>query len=200
MKTILLGFISYMFVTVLNASEIDSPSERFTAAHKNFLKRDTEAAAREIRNAAVMLARESDKTAGAGKKDLRALAAELEMLAEQVGKGTVAGAEELTVPFGRACRAMAESHAARSSEAWSKREAHRAGEELRAASDDLAAAATWTGHEGDYGVAAAVQGARATGSKLTKGAKWTEAEVRRSMDDVDRELKGLERARSSCLD
>jgi len=169
----------------------DKSEEHFHKARASFLKRDTKAAAAEIRKEAAFLKLEASHATGQAKKALTASVRELEKLAEGVEKGTVTSGQDLRRAFARAVRALAEEHLQNAVESWSKREVKKAGQALNSAADDVELALSWAGHKLNTTTSAAVEGAHAVAARLTEGAGWTREEVGKGLDAMSKEIEKL---------
>lgn len=158
--------------------------QHFKQAHENFIKKDTKAAAAEIREAARLVDREAKSATGEGKKALLDSGKELEKLAGDVEKGTVKSVESLDHAFARVDHDLARHHYLRASASWAKRAAEDTGHELEAAAGALEHGAAWSGREAEKAVRATVRDTRLIAGKLIEGTGWVPAEVGKGIEKV----------------
>jgi hypothetical protein len=85
------------------------PDKTMAAAHESFVKKDTDAAARHIHDAATYVEEESKKVADGSKEDVRKAGHELEKLGNGVKDGSVKSADELTKTFAKVDHALAKA-------------------------------------------------------------------------------------------
>jgi hypothetical protein len=161
------------------------------AAKDSLIRCDTKTAASDIRKAARCVEKESEHAGSDTKAALKDSARELEKVAADIEDGTVAGVDTVRAPFARACRAMAESHFAKSSEAFTNRMFSDAGKELEASAHDLEAAARWNGDEVDHAAVSGAHDARKLAGKLVQGSGWTAQEVGKTMRSFGSDLKSF---------
>jgi len=171
--------------------EKDGVESHFQKAKENFLKKEAEASASEIREAAAFIKQESLQAAGEAKKALESSAGELETLAEKVEKSTVASVKDLDGAFSRAHKSLAAHYQQAASEHWARKETEKAGHALKSAANHLEQAIVWGGHKLETGTKDVIDGSRTVAGKLIKGTGWVAAEVGKAMDDIGREVKKI---------
>jgi hypothetical protein len=169
----------------------DKAERDFKKAHEEFLKKDSRAAATEIRKAAALLKREEGSAAIEGEKDLSASAQELEKLAADVEKGTVTSGKELDNAFARAHYALARNYYLKASEFWAGKETSKTGHNLKSAAGGLERGLAWAGHKAETGTQTAIRDARAAGDKLIKDEGWVKDEVDKGIKDLGEEIEKL---------
>jgi hypothetical protein len=169
------------------------PQRHFASAVEAYAQKNYKAAAGEIRAATGELRREAGRASGDARRALDSSVAELDKLADSIGKGTLGAEQSMRVDFARAEHALALEHRAKASEAWSHKRYKQAGTELKAAAARLESAAAWTGGEAKAGAAAAVSDARALGDKLASGAKWSRDEVASGFKSLSQAIDTLGR-------
>jgi serine protease Do len=156
--------------------------KRFHGARENFLKKDYQNAAAEIRQGAALLRKEAGQAAGTGKQALLASARELEHLADLEQKGAVNSAQELEHAFARAEHALAKYFQGRASESWARKGVSETGRDLKAAAVYLEKALGRAGYRLEGKNKAAVAEAKDLGEKMEQGAGWVESEVWKAIE------------------
>lgn len=177
--------------TERSTASTDVPGQHFQKAHEDFVKRDTKAAASEIRKGASFLTTEAEHGTGETKKALMVSARELERLADDVEKGTVTSAKKLDETFARADHALARHHLAKATNAWAKRENAKTGEALRSAGVYLEHGLEWTGGKVESGTKDVIHHSRVLAGKLIEGTGWVPAEVGKGLESVGNEIEKL---------
>lgn len=153
------------------------PQQHFASAVEAYAQKNYQAAARDIRAGASELRREAGRASGDARQALDGSVAELDRLADSVGKGALGAEQSMRADFARAEHALALEHRAKAAAAWSHKRYKQAGAELKAAAGRLDSGAAWAGDKAKAGAAAAVSDARALGDRLASGAKWSRDEV-----------------------
>ena len=171
---------------------IEEPNRHFRNAREAFLAKDYNKAAQEIRKGEAFVQLEASRASGDVKQSLKSSAQELEKLAVDMTdnrreKSTV----EMDQSWGRADRALAQSHQVRAKEDWQKKETAKAGYEMKAAALDLEESADWAGSEAKTGVSAVVRDTRLMAGKLTSGGEYAVGEVDKGIDDLGHAISGL---------
>jgi hypothetical protein len=168
---------------------MDEPEHHFDRAKEHFLKKEYEAAAKEIRKSAGFLKLQAARANGETKKALQASAEELEKLAGDVEKGTVRTVDKLEKPFAAALHALAQHHHQKASESWMKRAEKKTGHDLKAAAHHVEHAARWSGEQLEEGGKLAVRDARLVSGKLVEGAGWSVEEVGKAVEGIGSAVK-----------
>jgi len=171
---------------------IDEPNRHFRNAHEAFVAKDYDKAAEEIRKGEAFVQLEASRASGDVKQSLDSSAKELEKLSLDMapnwrGKSIV----EMDQSWGRADRALAQSHQVQAKEDWQKKETAKAGYEMKAAALNLEESADWAGSEAKTGVSAVVRDTRLMAGKLTAGGEYAAGEVDKGIDDLGHAISGL---------
>ena len=171
---------------------IGEPNRHFQNAHQAFLAKDYGKAAQEIRKGEAFVQLEASRASGDVKQSLDSSAQELEKLSLDMtpnwrAKSIVA----MDQSWGRADRALAQSHQVQAKEDWQKKETTKAGYEMKAAALNLEESADWAGGEAKTGVSAVVRDTRLMAGKLTAGGEYAVGEVDKGIDDLGHAISGL---------
>jgi len=161
----------------------------FHGARENFLKKEYQNAAVEIRRGAAFLDREAELATEARKKALIASARELAELADRERKGAVLSVQELEQAFARAEHTLAGYYHSKATEAWYGKAIPAAGRHLKAAAVHLENALKWAGQREEAGRVQVIQEGKQIGERMEKGAGWVESDVRRTIEDLEREIE-----------
>jgi hypothetical protein len=171
---------------------IDEPNRHFRNAHEAFLAKDYDKAAEEIRKGEAFVQLEASRASGDVKQSLDSSAQELEKLSlDMAPNWRVKSIVEMDQSWGRAHRALAQSHQVQAKEDWQKKETAKAGYEMKAAALNLEESADWAGSEAKTGVSAVVRDTRLMAGKLTAGGEYTAGEVDKGIDDLGHSISGL---------
>ncbi len=176
----------YIFVVF-----VDEPEHHLGRARESFLKRDMKAAAAEIHTATGFLKLQAARASGGTKKALHASIKELDELARDVEKGTVATADKLEQPFARALHALAEHHHQKASQSWAKRATKKTGHDLKATAHHLEHGFKWSGEKVEQGTHAVIKDTRLVAGKLVEGTGWATHEVGNGITAVGKEVQKL---------
>jgi len=164
---------------------IEEPNRHFRNAHEAFLAKDYDRAAQETRKAEAFVTLEAGRASGDVKYALNLSAQELDKLAADMKNNRrERSIVEADQSFGRADRALAQSHQVRAKASWRKKETTKAGYEMKAAALSLEESAEWAGREEIKGVSAVVQDAKLLGGKLIAGGEYAAGEVDKGVDDL----------------
>ena len=158
--------------------------QNFQKAKQNFLQKDMKAAADEIRKAAAYLKSEADAATGKGKEALTASYQELEKLAGDVEKGTVASVKKLDAAFARSYKALATNSHVKSTESWARKEISNTGKHLETAADYLERGYAWTGEKMKAGTKKVVEESRVLSQKLKDDTGWVTSKVSKGLKDM----------------
>lgn len=169
------------------------PQRHFMGAVAAYAKKDSEAAAADIRAATGYLRLEAGRATGDAQQELDNSVAQLDTLAASVEKGAVKDEHSMTGAFARADHALALEHRSNAAEAWARKEYDKAGNELKAAADGLQSSARWVGGEAGASMSATVADTRALGDKLAAGGNWTRAEVAKGFESLGNGINALGR-------
>lgn len=158
------------------------PEKSLTAAHDSFVKKDMDAAARHIHNAALIVKNESKKVSGASKVGMHRAGDELDRLGRDVKAGTVKSDAAVKRTFAKVDHQMAECWHKTAVE--SKKSGQDATADLKKAGESLAGAAKWSGYKLSEGTKASVDG-------IKKASIATDKDVKTRAADVDKWFKGI---------
>jgi hypothetical protein len=171
---------------------IDEPNRHFRNAHVAFVAKDYDKAAEEIRKGEAFVHLEASRASGDVKQSLDSSAQELEKLSlDMAPNWRVKSIVEMDQSWGRADRALAQSHQVQAKEDWQKKETAKAGYEMKAAALNLEESADWAGREAKTGVSAVVRDTRLMAGKLTAGGEYAVGEVDKGIDDLGHAISGL---------
>jgi hypothetical protein len=162
--------------------------KQFHKARENFLKKDYQNAAAEIRQAAAFLKKEAEQTTGEGKQALIASVQELDQLADRERKGAVNSAQELEHAFARANHALAKYYQGKASESWARRAVSEAGRDLGAAAVHLEEALGWADYQWEAENRETINAAKDIGKKMQQGVGWVDTEVRKGIEAMGKEI------------
>lgn len=171
---------------------IEEPNRHFRNAHAAFLAKDYDKAAQEIRKGEAYVTLEASRASGDAKHSLDSSAQELEKLAvDMTGNRREKSTVAMDQSWGRADRALAQSHQLQAKGDWQKKESAKAGYEMKAAALNLEESADWAGGEAKTGVSAVVRDTRLMAGKLTAGGEYAVGEVDKGIDDLGHAISGL---------
>jgi hypothetical protein len=171
---------------------IEEPNRHFQDAHDAFLAKNYDEAAVEIRKGEAFVRLEASRANGDVQQSLNSSAQELEKLAlDMAPNWREQRIVEMDQSWGRADRALAQSHQVQAKEDWRKRETAKAGDEMKAAALNLEESAHWTGCEARTGVSAVVRDTRLMAGKLAAGGEYAAGEVDKGIDDLGHAIAGL---------
>ena len=171
---------------------IDEPNRHFQNAHAAFIAKDYDKAAEEIRKGEAFVQLEASRASGDVKQSLDSSAHELEKLAVDMTdnrrqKSTVA----MDQSWGRADRALAQSHQVQAKRDWQKKETAKTGYEMKAAALNLDESAGWSDRGAKTRVSPVVRDTRSLAGKLIAGGEYAAGEVERGIDDLGHAISGL---------
>lgn len=167
----------------------DEPETRFHRAREYFFKDDMEAAAKEIRKAAVFLRLESGWATKEGKGGLIASALELDKLADKVQKGEVASVKELDDAFSRAHYALARHYYLKAADSGVKQAYKKLGRELKAAVKHLKHALLWSGDKIESAFKEMMKEVHMLEEKWIGDEKRDQEEAGKAIDSVGQEIE-----------
>jgi len=173
---------------------IEEPNRHFQNAQKAFLAKDYAKAAQEIRKGEAFVKLEASRASGDVQHSLNSSAEELEKLAvDMTSNRRERSIVEEDQSWGRADRALAQSHQVQAKASWQKKETTKAGYEMKAAALNLEESAEWAGGEEIKGVSVVVKDAMLVGGKLIAGGEYAVGEVDKGVDDLGHAISGLGR-------
>ena len=169
----------------------DEPTTYFYNARENFMKKDLQGAARELRKGAAFIELESSRATTEGKAVLVSSYKELNKLADDVEKGTITAAKDFDEVFARAHQALAKHHYLKALEAQGKKDVTMTGRFMESALIHLEDGFAWSGHKLEAGSIAALRDTRLLSGKLIKGIGWVPEEVGKAITWIGNEIRKL---------
>lgn len=167
----------------------DEPDRHLGRAREAFVMTDARVAAQELRKAAVHLRVAASHAAERSKAGLVRSEHELDQLARRVESGAVKSVEELDLASARALHALSDYQYVKAADAWRKRQAHQAGEYLRASVDNLDRAAARSGVALKKATAEVVKDSRVISGKLIEGTGFLIDEVGAGFEAVGEQIE-----------
>jgi hypothetical protein len=186
---IVLVTISVWLSAAAEADSKESVEPYFQKTRQDYLQKDMKAAAEELRKGVAYLKSEASVAKGKGKEALTASYRELEKLSGELEKGTVKSVKKMEMAFARTYKALATNSHVKSTEAWSKKEFKKAGDELDAAVDELEKGFAWGGQKADAGTQKVISESKELSKKLKEGVGWASAEASKAMKDMEDEIR-----------
>jgi len=170
---------------------IEEPDRHFRNAHQSLLGKDGEKAAQEIRKGEAFVKLEASRARGDVQHSLNLSAQELEKLAaDMTNNRRERSIVEADQSFGRADRALAQSHQVRAKGSWQKKDTAKTGYEMKAAALNLKESSGWAGSETKPGVSAVVKDTGLLAGKLIAGGEYAVGEVDKGIDDLGHAIRG----------
>jgi hypothetical protein len=165
--------------------------QTFQKARENFLAKKWKDSAEAIRRGKSYLQSEAARTADKSQEALASSAEELQRLADKVEKGAAKSVQEMDAAFSRANSALAEYYYRMANESWARKEASKAGHELRAAAFHLEKGVQGAEGKVEKGVESVVQKTGQLAGKMIEGAKVAEGEAEKGIQDLGKEIEKL---------
>ncbi|MFO1021673.1 MAG: hypothetical protein U0903_13395 [Planctomycetales bacterium] len=169
----------------------DEPPMHMDRARERFLKREYNAAARELHKVGGYLHAAASHAEEDVKKALESSAREIDSLATGVEKGTVKTVDKLEEAFARAEHALALHHHRMAERAAEHNQPVTAGEHLRAAVNHVENAAKWTGHMLEEDSRSVLRGAKELAGKMIAVPGFLLKESSKGMQAVGSEIQRL---------
>jgi len=164
-------------------------SFQFQQAKQNFMKKDMQAAASDIKKSATFLKMESERATEQSKKELADAGNELEKLAGEIEKGAIDSEKKLDEVFVKAYYALSRRDLDRAKEGWEKKESRRVARSLRAAANDLEQGIIASGQKVEERTSAVFKDARDASAKLSEGAELTADEISKLFENLGKEIE-----------
>ena len=165
--------------------------QNFQKARENFLAKEWKDSAEAIRRGKSYLQSEAARAADKSKEALSSSAEELQRLADKVEKGAAKSVRELDTAFSRANSALAQYYYRMANESWIRKEASKAGNELRVAAFHLEKGIQRAEGKVESGVQSVIQKTDQVAGKMIEGAKVAEGEVEKGIQDLGKEIEKL---------
>lgn len=184
---IIMGILPW---TVIADSESPSSIEQtFQKARQDYLQKNMNSAAQQIKKGAGFMKAEAAKASVKGKDALTASAQELEKLADDVKKGAITSQKRMEETFARAYLALASDAQIKSTESWSRKEAAKAGVALESANKNLEKSFAWAGQKIEKGTNDAMKKSQDLALKLKKKGSLVAEEVGKGIKDAGNEIE-----------
>lgn len=184
---IVTGMMSW---TALAGSEPQSSIEKiFQKAKRDYLQKNMNSAAEQIKKGAAYMKDEAAKASDKGREALAASEQELEKLAGDVKTGAVTSVKRINESFARAYLALASNAQIKSTEAWTKKEAEKTGDALDSAAGYLERSFNWAGQKIEGSTKNAVKKSKDISLKLKKKSSVIAEDVRKRLEDTGNEIE-----------
>jgi hypothetical protein len=167
------------------------PEEDFQKARESFLKEEVKASAAAIRRGAAYFMKLQEQVEEKREQTFSASQKGLSELADKVEKGAVKSVRELDDVFSRASSALAQYYYQMANESWARKEASKAGHELRAAAFHLEKGIQRTEGKVESSVQSLVQKTGRLSEKMIKGVKVAEGEVEKGIQNLGKKIEKL---------
>jgi outer membrane murein-binding lipoprotein Lpp len=181
--------MSVWLSTAAEAASKESVESYFQKARQDYLQKDMKAAAEEVHKAADYIKSEASAAKGKTKEALTTSYRELEKLSGELEKGTVKSVKKMEMAFARAYKSLATNSHVKSTEAWSKKEFKKVGDELETAVDELERGFAWAGQKAEAGTQKVFGESKELSKKLKEGASTASGEARKALKDMEDEIK-----------
>jgi len=153
--------------------------------------RDSAATAKTLQSAAASVRREAEEANEDAKSALAISADELDSLGASVERGAKRTAQSVDSVFARLEQAEALNRLGKATDAWTKQQRERAGEEVQSASDNIERAARDAKVKLDADATKAVADARDIAKRLKDRGEVTDAEFRKSIEAMEKQARRL---------
>jgi DNA primase large subunit len=163
----------------------------FQKARENFLAKKWKDSAEAIRRGKSYLQSEAARAADKSKEALASSAEELQRLADKVEQGAAKSVRELDTAFSRANSALAQYYYRMANESWIRKEASKAGDELRAAAFHLEKGIVRAEGKVESGAQSVIQKTGQLAGKMIEGGKVAEGDVEKGIQDLGKEIEKL---------
>ncbi|MFZ1981877.1 MAG: hypothetical protein WAU61_11265 [Smithella sp.] len=172
-------------------SQSSSIEQTFQKAKQDYLQKDMDSAAGQIKKGADYMKAESLKASAKGKEALTSSARELEQLSVDVKKGTVKSVKKIEQSFARAYLAMAADRHIKSAESWSRKESEKTGEALDSSSRYLERSFAWAGQKVETHTKKAIEKSKSLSLKLKEKGNVIAKDVEKGLKDTGSEIEKL---------
>ncbi|MGB4294213.1 MAG: hypothetical protein WBJ16_01075 [Smithellaceae bacterium] len=189
--TVIFAFV-LVLAGIINCAASESSlsiEQTFQKAKKDYLEKNIDSAAKQIKKGAAYMRAEAVKASSRGKKALDDSARELDKLADDVKKGAVESVKKIEDVFARAYFVLAEESYIESTEAWAKKEAVKAGEFLDAANKNLEKGMIWAGQKVEEKTTETMKKSRELSLKLKQKGRLITEEVGKSLQAIGDEIE-----------
>ncbi len=166
-----------------------TPEYYFQRAWQKDQDGDRQTAGRELRRGIALLKEETKTATANGKIVLQRSIVELENMADSLQQGVAVSAIRLRSAFARASHALAYHYQQRGNESWLRQKYKRAGEDFKAASNNVEYGISWIGERVETKSQDVLQATREFGDALIAGAKSDAQQVRSRVTILGGEIK-----------
>lgn len=171
------------------AFDDDEVQEDLADAREEFLERDFDDSADELREAAEKVRRVAANAPAEVREDLIRSAQELEGLAGDVRSGAITSVDEFDRSLVSTNATLARHHLHRAREAWAQRDLRAAGRDLAAAARSVEHGLANLGRRAEGEGAAAIRDVRELGGTLARGAEAAPEDVERALQRLEQEIE-----------
>ena len=166
------------------------PGELMSNAEKAFDAKNLSEASSDLQTAARILRLSSiNNDNSQSRREMRSAAEGLDHVARKIRFGEIADSQQLLKSLAQAMYYKSDYDRLRAVDAWTLKQAMRAGYDLKASANEIEKASNWSGRILERGGKDAIQGARDVAAKLTKGADWSAEEVGRALEHLGVTIK-----------
>ena len=175
-------------------AESESPSsieQTFQKAKQDYLQKNMDSAAGQIKKSADYMRAESAKASAKGKEALTSSARELEQLSVDVKKGTVKSVNKIEQSFARAYLALAADRHIKSAESWNRKESGKTVEALGSSSRYLERSFAWASQKVEIHTKKAIEKSKSLSLKLKEKGSVIAKDVEKGLKDTASEIEKL---------
>ena len=175
-------------------AQSESPSsieQTFQKAKQDYLQKNMDSAAGQIKKGADYMRAESAKASAKGKEALTSSARELEQLSVDVKKGTVKSVNKIEQSFARAYLALAADRHIKSAESWNRKESGKTVEALGSSSRYLERSFAWAGQKVEIHTKKAIEKSKSLSLKLKEKGSVIAKDVEKGLKDTASEIEKL---------
>ncbi|MEE9911014.1 MAG: hypothetical protein K4571_04750 [Deltaproteobacteria bacterium] len=166
-----------------------SIEQTFQKAKQDYLQKNFDSAAGQIKKGADYMKAESAKASAKGKEALTASAEELDKLAADMKRGAVASEKKMEDAFARAYLALASNEHIKSTESWARKESAKAGAALESAGRNLEKSFAWAGQKVEKGTNDVLKKSEELSQKLKKKGGLIADDVSKGLKDAGNEIE-----------
>jgi hypothetical protein len=181
-----------LLLTAFAQSESPSSIEQtFQKAKQDYLQKNMDSAAGQIKKGADFMKAESVRASAKGKEALTLSARELEQLSVDVKKGTVKSVNKIEQSFARAYLALAEDRHIKSAESWNRKESGKTVEALGSSSRYLERSFAWAGQKVEIHTKKTIEKSKSLSLKLKEKGSVVAKDVEKGLKDTASEIEKL---------
>jgi hypothetical protein len=179
----------FPWTAIADSQSPSSIEQTFQKAKQDYLQKNMNSAAEQIKKGAAYMKAEAEKASTKGKGALTASAQELDKLATDVKKGTVTSEKRMEETFARAYLALASDAHVKATESWSKKETAKAGAALETANKNLEKSFAWAGQKIEKSTNDAMKKSQELALKLKKKSSLIAEEVGKGLQNAGNEIE-----------